>query len=161
MLILATNTKEYFREALEAALKEAPTDITDETQVYLVHLLNQFSHSEQAFAGTGYKEQITVADLFERANNADNKSESLRIYKHLGDISLYLLGFFKEERANKIVSLTYYNDMGAIAYANAASISRSQLISSAHLFNELSVKFSDLVALLEAVADYKSQFIKV
>jgi len=91
--------------------------------------------------------------MFERALSSEDH-EALRIFRHLGDSSLYLLDFFKEFRTGKMVSITYYMDMGATAYSCASDLSRSYAISSAALFCELSERFCDIVTVLVNMAKF-------
>ncbi len=153
MLILANSMQAYFREALVSAMRSSNLHFTESAQVYVVHLLNEFSRSERAFAGVDHGDTVTVAELMERALLAD-EHEALRIWRHLGDSSLYQLGFFKESKKGRMVSLTYYMDMGANAYSSASDLSRAYAINSAVLFQELSERFSDMVTVMENIAHY-------
>jgi hypothetical protein len=154
MLVLANSTQVYFREALVFAMRTSNITVTESAQVYVVHLLNEFSRSEKAFAGADHGENITIIEMLERAGLSDDY-EALRIYRHLGDTSLYNLGFFKEAHAKRIVSLTYYKDMGAQAYSHASLLSRPYAINSAALFQELSERFDDILKVVENIAHYQ------
>ncbi|HXW52888.1 MAG TPA: hypothetical protein VEL47_02155 [Myxococcota bacterium] len=154
MLVLASSMQAYFREALNVAMRKSNVVFTDNAQVYVVHLLNEFSRSEKAFAGVNYGEKLIMAQFLERAYSSEER-EALQIYRHLGDTSLYLLGFFKESSANRIVSDTYYKDMGSAAYACASGLSRAYAGKNAALFQELSERFSDMVMVMETIAHYR------
>lgn len=154
MLVLENSMQAYFREALVNAMRSSNVTITEPAQIYVVHLLIEFSRSEKVFAGTNYGERVIMADLFERAIMAD-EIEALRIYRHLGDTSLYLLGFFKHSQT-RTVSINYYKDIGAVAYSSASDLSRAHGVQSAALFQELAQRFSDMVTVLENIANYQS-----
>jgi hypothetical protein len=156
MLILANSVQAYFREALVCAMRASNLSFTESAQVYVVHLLNEFSRSEKAFAGSDPGENVTIIEMMERAMLADDH-EALRIYRHLGDTSLYQLGFFKESKKGRMVSTAYYMDMGAVAYSFASDLSRAYAFNSAVLFQELSERFPDMVTLMENIALYKGQ----
>lgn len=153
MLMLATSMQAYFREAMDAALRSSNISMTESAQVYVVHMLNEFSRSERAFAGCEHREKVSMADLLYRAYETDDH-EALRIYRHLGDTSLYLLGFFKESKNKGIVSITYYRDIGSFAYGFASDLSRAHAVGSAAIFQELSERFGDMVRVLEIIAGY-------
>lgn len=155
MLVLARSMQAYFREALDAAMRTSNISLTESAQVYVVHLLNEFSRSEKAFAGVSYGEKVVMAQLLERAY-ASEQREALHIYRHLGDISLYFLGFFKESSAKRIVPNTYYRDMGSGAYASASTLSRAYDVGHAALFQELSERFGDMVIVIENIANYRN-----
>jgi hypothetical protein len=152
MLVKASSMQIYFREALDASLRQSSITVTETAQVYVVHLLHEFSRSEVAFAGTDYGEKVTVAAMLGRGLAAETP-EALSIYRHLGDTCLYLLGFFRESAINRLVSQSYYKDMGAQAYLQAATLARSQ---NSALFYELSERFNDIVILVENIANYKN-----
>lgn len=154
MLVLANSMQAYFREALVAAMRTSNITVTESAQVYVVHLLNDFSRSERAFAGTDYGAKVSLIQLLERAYAADEEREALRIYRHLGDTSLYLLGFFRDSGQKRMVSRTYYRDMGIAAYSHASGLSRAYAVNTAALFQELSERFVDMVTVLENIASY-------
>lgn len=156
MLVLATSVQAYFREALVSAMRQSNLHFTESAQVYVVHLLNEFARSEKVFAGIDHGESITVAELLQRALMVEDH-EAMRIYRHLGDTSLYSLGFFKESKRGRVVSATYYMEMGAVAYSFASDLSRAYAINSAVLFQELSERFADIVKLMEKIAQYGNQ----
>jgi hypothetical protein len=151
MLIIAQSTQAYFRENLIKAIQSSHIVITEEAQAYVVHLLNEFSRSDKAFAGVDHGEKPILVNMLERAYSAEDR-EALRIFRHLGDISLYLLGFFREFNKTGIVSDTYYRDMGAQAYYQASSLSRAYAAQNAAVFQELSDNFARLVKVLEHIA---------
>ncbi len=151
MLDLTLSTQSYFREALSEALRSNNISITESTQAYVVYLLNEFSRTDKAFSGVDHGHQINMVILLERAVMATDR-EALEIYRHMGDTSLYLVGFF--QGAKKRVSPSYYKDMGGMAYACASDLSRAYGFKSSAIFQELSERFSDLVLVLEGVASY-------
>jgi len=154
MLLLTNSMQAYFREALDAAMRKANIHVTETAQVYVVHLLNEFSRTEVVFSGTDYGENISMALMFDRAMSADHL-EAPKIYRHLGDISLYMLGFFRESMVKRVVSHDYYKEMGAQAYLHASSLSRAHASHRAALFYELYERFNDMVLVVENVAKYK------
>lgn len=152
MLDLTLSAQAYFREALNESLRTSKITISESTQAYVVYLLNEFSRADKAFSGIDHKEEINMVILLERAISAKDR-EALEIYRHMGDTSLYLVGFFQGPK-NRVVSPSYYKDMGGMAYACASDLSRAYGIKSAEIFLELSERFSDMVLVLESVASY-------
>jgi hypothetical protein len=151
MLIPSTSMREYFREALGAAMKKTAVHITDEVQAYVVNLLAEFARAENVYAGTDRGERPVLADLLNRAQEAE-QAEAVRIYKHMGDSTLYLTGFFTESVERELVSRDYYVSMGGTAYASVAGLMRPTAASSSALFAELSDRFPELVDLLCAMS---------
>ncbi len=155
MLVTANSMKAYFREALDVAIRKSNIQVTESAQVYVVHLLNEFSRSEVAFAGLDQGQRINMTQLLERALAAED-SEAQRIFRHLGDSSLYLLGFFQESTVQRIVSQSYYREMGAQAYLHASSLARVHAAHTAAIFYELAERFDDVVIVIENIAKYRS-----
>jgi hypothetical protein len=152
MLDLTLSAQAYFREALAEALRSYKIAVSESTQAYVVYLLNEFSRADRAFSGIDHGQEINMVLLLERAFLAKDR-EALEIYRHMGDTSLYLVGFFNGA-SNRMVSASYYKDMGGMAYACASDLSKAYGIKSAAIFQELSEKFSDMVLVLESVAGY-------
>ncbi len=145
--MLVASSREYFRDALTSAMKKTSVRVSETAQVYLVNLLVEFIRSENVYAGTDPGERPVLADLFSRAQDAE-AGEAVRIYKHMGDQSLYLTGFFSEA----VNSVEYYVSMGGSAYASVAGLMRPTAASSSALFAELSDRFRELVELLTAMS---------
>lgn len=149
--MLVANMREYFRETLQQSLKDGRVQLTETAQVYLVNLLTEFARSETAFAGTDRGDQPVFVELLARAQESEPQ-EALRIYKHMGDSSLYLSGFFGESVEKKAVSVDYYVSMGGSAYDAVARMMRPTAATSSALFAELAERFPDLVDLLAAMS---------
>jgi hypothetical protein len=149
MLVATASTRDFFREVLGQALRKSNVQLSDTAQVYVVHLLSEFTRSENVYAGTDAGEKPILVELLSRAQEADPQ-EAVRIYKHMGDSSLYQAGFFKEsvERSGR----EYYVSMGGSAYANVAGLVRPTAASTSALFCELSDRFKELVDLLDAMS---------
>lgn len=153
MLVTASNMREYFREAVVTARQKTRVTMSEHAEAYVVHLLCEFARSENAWAGTDRGEKPAMAVLLSRAQEAD-PGEAVRIYKHMGDSSLYLSGFFQESVERASVNVEYYVSMGESAYASVAGLMRPMAATSSALFAELSDRFHELVELLIAVSLY-------
>ena len=156
MLLTSGNLRDYFREALGQAMGESMVRLTQHCQLYLINLLSEFSRSENVYAGTDYGETPTLAVLMSRAAQAEPQ-EAVRIYKHLGDSSLYLSGYFNESVENQTVSVDYYQTMGESAYAQVAGQIRYSEAKSSALFMELAERFGDLIGILNAMSFHGAQ----
>jgi hypothetical protein len=151
MLVTSTSMREYFREALVSALRKRPVPLTDTAQLYLVNLLAEFAQADKAYAGVDRGGRPVMVDLLARAQDADPQ-EAVRIYKHMGDSSLYLTGFFAESVEDDLVGVDYYVSMGCGAYKNVAGLIRPTAAHGSALFDELGDRFKDLVDLLAAMS---------
>jgi hypothetical protein len=73
------------------------------------------------------------------------------LFRHVGDVSLYMAGFFQDSLARKLVDVDYYIDMGGTAYHQVAARVEEQLMRA--LYQELAEKFGQLVEVLAMVSD--------
>jgi hypothetical protein len=147
MLMTSASMREYFRDCLSQALKKADVRLSETAQVYVVNLLSEFGRSENLYAGTDAGEKPVLVELLSRAHEAEPQ-EAVRIYKHMGDSSLYQSGFFKES----VNAIDYYVSMGGGAYASVADLTRATAATTSALFCELSDRFAELVELLDAMS---------
>lgn len=147
-VILAQSLGEYFQEALKDASKTTNIQMTDPAQVYLIQLLIQFARAEEAYAGIDRGERPSLVQLLERAT-ASKRPEAIRLYKYLGDTSLYFISFFPQSAQR--VTPSYYESMGETAYSSAAALQQHGL--SAIVYQELSNRFGQVVLLLNCLKE--------
>lgn len=149
MLVTSASTRDFFRECLGQALRKSDVQLSETAQVYVVHLLSEFVRAENVYAGTDAGEKPVLVDLLSRAHEAEPQ-EAVRIYKHMGDSSLYQAGFFRESVDPS--GREYYVSMGGSAYASVADLVRPTAANTSALFCELSDRFDKLVELLDAMS---------
>ena len=133
MTLIHASTQWFFRKALE----EQEVGLTDLAMVYVVHLLSDFTSSEELYAGSAMNEKPCLVDYLSRASTS-GRSEQARIYKHVGDMSLFFSGIFPESLHSK----SYYIGVGGSAYGAASSLVREKSV--AVVFTELSDRFADV-----------------
>lgn len=149
--MLVGSMREYFRETLQDSLRKRGVSLSDTAQVYVVNLLTEFARSDTAFAGTDRGEKPILADLLARAQESD-PVEAIRLYKHMGDSSLYLSGFFPGAVERGATSVDYYVSVGGSAYDAVSRMVRPTAATSSALFAELADRFRELVELLCAMS---------
>lgn len=137
--------QEYFRNSLMTAMKRSSSTLSEEVQAYLVCLLTDFARAERVYAGVNAGEEPVLVLLLERALESPIQ-EANRIFKQIGDSTLYLSGFFGEKAQTSGVSSNYYISMGEGAYLRLAQNTRQSV------YHELSDTFERLVFLLRQVS---------
>ena len=155
MVFLVKNSHSYFSESLQKALEINKLNLSESAQIYLIYMLDDFISAERTFAGIERKEQIYFTDLLNRALDSSDQ-EALRIFRYMGDISLYLLGFFKKISLNKKMPSSYYISMGSLAYSQASYISRLYAANNAAIFLELSEQFIFIVETFKNMSFHNS-----
>jgi len=149
------NLREFFRDTLHGALLRQHLCVGDQTEHYVVNLLTLFARSEALYEMTpeGLRLKPLVAMLCEALAAPRESSERHRTLQRLGDVSLFIAGFFAHSFARKLVDIDYHIAMGGRAYgqlAHTTARGRGRVL--AAVFAELSEKFQPLVDALNEVS---------
>jgi hypothetical protein len=138
---------EYFRELVESAVARQRLDVGSLTSFYLVNLLCGFVRFEGN--GSAALDDEPLALRLAQALDSGGIEQRARL-RSLGDVSLFVSGFFSDSLSKKPVDIDYYVSMGEYAYA---SLSRSEEESLASIFRELAAKFCSVADVLADVSE--------
>jgi hypothetical protein len=149
------NLREFFRDSLHGALLRQHLCVEAQTEHYVVNLLTLFARSEALYEMTpdGLRLKPLVAMLCEALEAPPGTSARNRTLQRLGDVSLFVAGFFAQSFAAKLIDIDYHIAMGGRAYgqlAQATARGRGRVL--AAVFAELSDKFQPLVDALNEVS---------
>lgn len=154
-VLAVTNLREYFHDALQGALAHQHVAVEDQTEHYVVNLLTLFSRSEQLYEhGAGGPRLKPLVQMLSEALEAPSAQERELGLQRLGDVSLFIAGFFAHSFARKLIDIDYHIAMGGCAYgtlANGACRGRRQVLG--RVFAELAAKFLPLVDALSEISD--------
>lgn len=155
-LTLVSQPQDYFRELVTDALGHQNVTTQPETEYYLVNLLNQFMTTDRLYPrdGQGGIREEPLALMVKDALEASDPLTQSAIFRHLGDVSLYVAGFFQDSLSRKLVDVDYYIGMGGSAYQQVAARSDEETLRGLYL--ELAAKFARLVDVLAEVGDKTS-----
>jgi hypothetical protein len=150
-----TNLQEFFREALHSALERQRIAVEDQTEHYVVNLLTLFSRSEALYEqtpdGTRLKPLVVMLAEALEARTSDDRNRGLQ---RLGDVSLFIAGFFAQSFARKLIDIDYHIAMGGRAYSVLAdSMARGRGKVLGQVFAELAQKFQPMVDALNDVSE--------
>ena len=154
-LLTVANLREYFHAALHGALLHQHIAVEDQTEQYVVNLLTLFSRSEHLYEQTpdGVRLKPLVQMLAE-ALEAPTAQARERGLQRLGDVSLFIAGFFAHSFACKLIDIDYHIAMGGRAYGTLADgLSRGRKHVLARVYAELAAKFLPLVDALGEISD--------
>lgn len=150
------NLTEFFRDSLHSALTNQRLAVEDQTEHYVVNLLTLFARSEELYSRTesgGARLKPLVVMLTE-ALEARSPGDRQRGLQRLGDVSLFVAGFFARSFARKLIDVDYHIAMGGRAYAAlAASLARGPGRVLGQVFAELADKFQPMVDALNEVSE--------
>src|SRR5437667_9881154 len=97
---------EYFRDALQDALAHQRLAVEDQTEQYVVNLLTLFARAEHLYDGLpAGKRMPPLAGMFAAALEAPAPAERERGLQRLGDVSLFIAGFFAHGFARRLVDI--------------------------------------------------------
>jgi hypothetical protein len=150
------NLTEFFRDSLRAALHKQQAGVDDHTEHYVVNMLTMFSRSEALFDATPQGPRLVpLARMLAEAAAAQTTEQRTRTLQRLGDVSLFMAGFFARGFARKLVDVDYHIMMGGRAYGTLADTCRAGARGRAlgAVFAELASKFQRLVDALNEVSE--------
>jgi hypothetical protein len=154
-LLPVVNLREFFRQEVHSALAHQHVSVADQTEHYVVNLLTLFARSEALYEQTpqGMRLKPLVVMLTE-ALEAPSTPERDRGLQRLGDVSLFVAGFFAQSFARKLIDIDYHIAMGGRAYGTLANtLGRGRGRTLAQVFAELAAKFQPLVDALNEVSE--------
>ncbi len=132
----------FFLSELEIINRRDVVQLSNFTINYLSELMEAGTQKDFLFQD-GQKKYLV--DLYQLAISAPGKAQRAQNFKHLGDYSLLVSGFFTES-IDDFIGIEYYVGMGQAAYLEAASILGSQP------FLELSTEYLTCMSLLHEIA---------
>ena len=138
MPIDRTNLFDVFAERVQAAANGVP--ISDDVQLYITSVLLEWVRADRQTY-----EEDTFAELYILAEESDHVRKPA-VFKELGDRALIMLGVFKPSISRKVVSESYYAEMGAAAYYRTH---QWYYMAYGNTFKDLATQFDDCVAVVE------------
>jgi hypothetical protein len=147
--------REYFSDALQGALAHQHVAMQDQTQHYVVNVLTVFARAEALNADDGTSRgPKPLALMLKDALEAPTEVERSHHLQRLGDVSLFIAGFFARSFARRLVDVDYHIAMGGRAYSALADRLRSgRRAVLSQVFAELASKFQPLVDALNEISD--------
>ncbi|MFK8016391.1 MAG: hypothetical protein AB8G17_13245 [Gammaproteobacteria bacterium] len=155
-LIAVNNLREYFRDSLDDALRSQNIEAGAHTSHYVVNMLTLFSRSERFYETTDDGVAIKpLALMLDDALASKTDAERDQRFQRLGDVALFVAGFFARSFARKPIDVDYYIAMGGNAYGTLSNSMRSSSrpVVFCDIFDELARKFLPFVDALNEIAD--------
>ncbi len=152
------NLRDYFRRSVEDVIDNRGVDMDPHAAHYVVNLLTSFSRSEALYEDDGESYGLKpLALMLADAANASSVEERSQSLQRIGDVSLFVSGFFSNSLARTAVDIDYYINMGGNAYAVLSEEVRGTFRGNAFapIYQELSEKFLVLIDILNEVRDSK------
>ncbi|MCH8307320.1 MAG: hypothetical protein IH930_04190 [Proteobacteria bacterium] len=148
--------RDYFRESIDAVIDNQGVDVDPHAAHYVVNLLTLFARSEDLYEDHGEAYGLKpLALMMADAAAASSAVERTFSLQRIGDVALFVAGFFADGLAHKLVDLDYYINMGGTAYGSLSDEIRGTVRGRAlaHVYRELARKFQIVVDVLNEVRD--------
>jgi hypothetical protein len=139
---------EYFKELVDGALMHQGLVANELTSFYVVHLLTGFIERRTGEYPGDEPLGIQLARALESGG-----AEQRATLKQVGDVSLFVSGFFADSLRRKLVDVDYYANIGGVAYQ---ALSRYETDTFSPVFAELAAKFIAFVDVLTEVSERSS-----
>jgi hypothetical protein len=155
-LVAVSSLREFFRDAFHAASEKQHLDIDEHAEQYVVNLLTMFSRADAFYERTPEGLRIKpLAHMLAEALEAPTPSARQRSLQRLGDVSLFVAGFFARSFARKLIDIDYHIAMGGNAYSSLADTMQRSLSGRcvAAVYAQLAQKFQRLVDALNEVSE--------
>lgn len=140
---------EYFKELVDGALTNQGLATQELTAFYVVHLLTRFVQRPDAGEpDTDLPLALRLAQALETGGMRQRAS-----LRQIGDLALFISGFFSDSLNRKLVDVDYYVSIGGCAYS---ALSRVETDTFSSVFAELGEKFVGFVDVLSEVSERTS-----
>lgn len=154
-LVAVSSLREFFRNSLQEAMCRQKLAVEGQTEHYVVNLLTEFSRSDALFEPTAEGPKLRpLAAMYADAQSA-TPADRNRLLQRIGDVSLFIAGFFAQGFARKLVDIDYHIAMGGRAYGSLAGTlgqtRRAAALSG--IFQELAAKFQRFVDALNDISE--------
>jgi len=159
-VVAVPNLREFFHDSVQKALRNQRVDVDDHTEHYVVNVLTMFARSEELYERTSEGVRLKpLAHMLADASAAQSAQQRDETLRRLGDVSLFIAGFFAQSFARKLIDVDYHIAMGGRAYGTLAENMRYSIRGQAFaaVFLELAGKFQRLVDVLNDVAEMAYQ----
>jgi hypothetical protein len=155
-LVAVSSLREFFRDAFHAATEHQKLEIEEQSEQYVVNLLTMFSRADALYEKTPEGLRIKpLAHMLAEAIEAPTAAARQRALQRLGDVSLFIAGFFARSFARKLIDIDYHIAMGGNAYSSLADTMQRSISGRcvAAIYAQLARKFQPLVDALNEVSE--------
>jgi len=159
-VVRVRSLQEFFHASINDVVERQRVDIDPHAAHYVVNLLTIFSRSTELYEEQSeYYGLRPLALMLAEAANAERLDQRNYLLQRIGDVALFIAGFFADGLASKAVDVDYYIYMGGNAYDSLSDEIRGTVRGRAFapVYRELADKFQVLVDVLNEVVDSARQ----
>jgi len=143
--LLQRNLTEFFRDLLQSAMHSQEVHSSEDTEFYLVKLLEGFAHAPQDW----FDRPLALEYLESFHSPLAHRYGKL---KRVRDTALFVSGLFMESVHRQLVSSDYYMQLGRTAYSHLSALPGGAGRRHGDLFAELAERFADFVRVFAEIS---------
>ncbi len=151
------NLQDYFRSSIDEIIADQGVAIDPHATHYVVNMMTLFSRSEHFYEDNGEIYGLRpLALMLADAADAPTPEHRKQMLRRIGDVALFVAGFFIDSLRNKAVDVDYYMHMGENAYGSLSEEVRGTFHGNAFadIYLELAKKFRVLIDVLNEVSGH-------
>lgn len=150
-IVLETSLQAFFYDQLLEVNKKNLNPLPNETVYYSSLIMDQFGESQKYFEVEEGKvrEKILGTKLLE--SSGQPRPVQKRMLRDIGDTALFMCGYFSDSVNKKLIDLSYYHELGRIAYRRLNS-HIPELYDYPEFYDLLSAKFQHLAEMIYLVS---------
>lgn len=155
-VLAVQNLQDYFRTSIDEVIARQGVDVDPHAAHYVVNLLTLYSRADQFYESDGECYGVRpLALMLADAADAETTEQRNSVLQRIGDVALFVAGFFADSLARKAVDIDYYIHMGGNAYSSLSDEVRGTVRGNtfAHIYRELAMKFQVLVDVLNEMSE--------
>jgi len=148
------NLRDYFRTSIDEVITDQGVELDPHATHYVVNMMTLFARSEEFYEDDGETYGLRpLALMLADAADAPSQEHRNQTLQRIGDVALFISGFFIESLVNKAVDVDYYRHMGENAYGSLSEEVRGTFRGNAFadVFKELALNFQILIDVLNEV----------
>ena len=155
-VVLETTLQGYFFEELKKINDKSSHPLPQQTILYSSLVMSNMGESKKYFDTTEGKvrEKILGVKLMQSCQMPIEQRK--RVLRDVGDTSLLLCGYFFKSVTNKIVDISYYQELGKTAYRRLDSIV-PEMYDTHSFYNILAEFFDNITAIISIIANKLGQ----
>lgn len=150
------NLRDFFRTSIDDVIVKQGVELDPHAAHYVVNLMTLFARSEELYEDDGETYGVKpLALMLADAADAPTSEHRTQSLQRIGDVSLFISGFFVESLAGRAVDIDYYIHMGENAYGSLSQEVRGTFRGNAFadVYKELARKFLVVIDVLNEFRD--------
>jgi hypothetical protein len=150
-IILETSLQAFFYDQLHEVNKKNLNPLPNESVYYSSLIMDHFGESQKYFEVEEGKvrEKILGTKLLESSGKP--RPVQKRMLRDIGDTALFMCGYFSDSVNKKLIDLSYYHELGRIAYRRLNSYI-PELYDYPEFYDLLSDRFQHLAEMIYLVS---------